>query len=151
MSLIELNNVSRFYKIGKNERKYVLKDINLSFPSSGLISILGKSGCGKSTLLNIIGKIDNPSEGKVYFDEQDISKFKERKMTAFRNKEISYIFQHYHLLESQSAIYNVMLPALISGDSYKEASKKAKILLNSFSIDESLYNKRCADLSGGEK
>ena len=151
MSLIELNNVSRFYKIGKNERKYVLKDINLSFPSSGLISILGKSGCGKSTLLNIIGKIDNPSEGKVYFDEQDISKFKERKMTAFRNKEISYIFQHYHLLESQSAIYNVMLPALISGDSYKEASKKAKILLSCFSIDESLYNKRCADLSGGEK
>ena len=121
MSLIELNNVSRFYKIGKNERKYVLKDINLSFPSSGLISILGKSGCGKSTLLNIIGKIDNPSEGKVYFDVQDISKFKERKMTAFRNKEISYIFQHYHLLESQSAIYNVMIPALISGDSYKES------------------------------
>ena len=151
MSLIELHNVSRFYRISKNEEKYVLRDISLSFPHRGLVSILGKSGCGKSTLLNIIGKIDKPSEGVVYFNNKDISKLNEKKTTVFRNQIISYIFQHYHLLESQTAIYNVMLPALISGDTYKVARRKAENLLSSFSIDKSLHDKRCADLSGGEK
>lgn len=151
MNQIELRNVSRFYRIDKNEEKYVLKDISLSFPSCGLVSILGKSGCGKSTLLNIIGKIDKPSEGKVYFSGEDISKFNEKKTAIFRSQVISYIFQHYHLLENQTAIYNVMIPALIGGDSYKVAYEKATKLLESFSIDKSLYEKRCADLSGGEK
>ena len=151
MNQIELHNVSRFYRIDKNEEKYVLKDISLSFPSCGLVSVLGKSGCGKSTLLNIIGKIDKPSEGKVYFSGEDISKFNEKKTAIFRSRVISYIFQHYHLLENQTAIYNVMIPALIGGDSYKVAYEKATKLLESFSIDKSLYEKRCADLSGGEK
>ena len=151
MSLIELHNVSRFYRISKSEEKYVLRDISLSFPHRGLVSILGKSGCGKSTLLNIIGKIDKPCEGVVYFNNKDISKLNEKKTTVFRSQIISYIFQHYHLLESQTAIYNVMLPALISGDTYKVARRKAENLLSSFSIDKNLYDKRCADLSGGEK
>ena len=125
MNQIELHNVSRFYRIDKNEEKYVLKDISLSFSSTGLVSILGKSGCGKSTLLNIIGKIDKPREGKVYFSGEDISKFNEKKTAIFRSQVISYIFQHYHLLENQTAIYNVMIPALIAGDSYKTAYQKA--------------------------
>ena len=151
MSLIDLNEVSRFYKIDKEQKKYVLKSVSLSFPSKGLISILGKSGSGKSTLLNLIGAIDKPSEGKIYYDNKDISKFKEKKLVAFRSQVVSYIFQHYHLLENQTAIYNVMLPALISGDSYKSAYKKAAELLDSFAIDKELFNKKCADLSGGEK
>ena len=150
MSLIDLNTVSKFYLIGK-EHKYVLKNISLSFPTRGLISILGKSGSGKSTLLNLIGGIDKPSEGVVYFDNHNISKFKERDLVTFRSQMVSYIFQHYHLLESQTAIFNVMLPALIGGDDYKTAYEKAKNLLISFSIKEELFNKRCADLSGGEK
>ena len=151
MSLIDLNEVSRFYKIDKEQKKYVLKGVSLSLPSKGLISILGKSGSGKSTLLNLIGGIDKPSEGKIYFDNKDISKFKEKKMVAFRSQVVSYIFQHYHLLENQTAIYNVMLPALISGESYKSAHKKAEELLDSFAINKDLFNKKCADLSGGEK
>ena len=151
MSLIELNKVSRFYPVGKDKKKYALKDISLSLPSNGLVSILGKSGCGKSTLLNLIGKIDKPSEGKIYFNNEDISKYKETKTVVFRSQIVSYIFQHYHLLENQTALYNVMLPALISGDSYNEAHEKAVKLLESFSINKNLFNKRCADLSGGEK
>ena len=151
MSLIELTNLSRFYPVGKDKKKYVLKDVTLSFPSNGLISVLGKSGSGKSTLLNLIGRIDKSSEGTVYFNNEDISKYKEKKLVAFRSQMVSYIFQHYHLLENQSALFNVMLPALISGDDYKTAQKKAEDLLNSFSIDKSLFDKRCADLSGGEK
>ena len=151
MSLIDLNSVSRFYVIGKEQKKYVLKGVSLSFPSHGFISILGKSGSGKSTLLNLIGGIDKPSEGTVYFDNENISKFKEKKLVLFRSQMVSYIFQHYHLLENQTAIYNVMLPALINGDDNKTAYKKAEELLNSFSINKELFNKRCADLSGGEK
>ena len=151
MSLIELNKVSRYYLVGKKEKKYVLRHISLSFPSRGLICILGKSGSGKSTLLNLIGKIDKPSEGEIYFNGKNISKFKEKKLVTFRSQMVSYIFQHYHLLENQTAIYNVMLPALISGDSNRVAREKAEELLNSFFIDKELFDKRCADLSGGEK
>ena len=151
MSLIELRNISRYYKIGKELKKYALKAVSLSFPNKGLISILGKSGCGKSTLLNLIGGIDKASEGTIYFDNEDISKFKEKDLVIFRSQIVSYIFQHYHLLEDQTALYNVMLPALINGDDYKTANKKAVDLLNGFSISKELFNKKCADLSGGEK
>ena len=76
MALYELSNVSRYYLVDK-KKKYVLKDISLSLPYHGFITILGKSGSGKSTLLNMLGKIDSPSEGKIYFNNQDFSKYKE--------------------------------------------------------------------------
>ena len=110
MPLIELSKVSKAYLINKNEKKYVLKDITLSFPETGLISILGKSGCGKSTLLNLIGGLDKSSEGTIYYKGDNIAKYKNKQQVTFRKSEISYIFQHYHLLENQTALYNIMLP-----------------------------------------
>ena len=150
MGLFELNKVSRFYLIDKKQ-KYVLKDITLSLPDHGLVTILGKSGSGKSTLLNLLGKIDKPSEGTIFFNDENINKFKEKKTSFFHNKCISFIFQHYHLLDKQTTLYNVMLPALISGKSYQAAKEEAVILMNEFGIDERLFNKKCADLSGGER
>ena len=150
MALFELNKVSRFYLTDK-KKKYVLKDVTLSLPDHGLVTILGKSGSGKSTLLNLLGKIDTPSEGSVFFNNEDINKYKEKKISFFHNKCVSFIFQHYHLLDKQTALYNVMLPALISGKSYQTAKEEAIILMNEFSIDERLFNKRCIDLSGGER
>lgn len=151
MGLFELENVGRFYQISKDKKKYVLKGVTLSFPHRGLITILGKSGSGKSTLLNMIGKIDEPSEGVIFFNDEDISTFKEKRLSKFRSKSISFIFQHYHLLDNQTALYNVMLPALISGKSPNKAKESAIELLKSFSISSELFNKRCADLSGGER
>ena len=151
MSLLVIKRVSKAYPINKTEKKYVLKDITLAFPSTGLISILGKSGCGKSTLLNLVGKLDNPSEGKIIFNGQDISKFKEKELVIYRKKTVSYIFQHYHLLENQAALYNIMLPALLNGDSATSAKKKVLSLIDKFSIDKSLLDKKCSKLSGGEK
>ena len=150
MTLFELNKVSRFYLVDK-KKKYVLKDVTLSLPNHGLVTILGKSGSGKSTLLNLLGKIDKPSEGTIFFNNQDINKYKEKSISFFHNKCISFIFQHYHLLDKQTALYNVMLPALISGKSYQTAKEEAIILMNEFGINEKLFNKRCADLSGGER
>ena len=151
MPLIELNRASKAYLINKNEKKYVLKDISLSFPETGLISILGKSGCGKSTLLNLIGGLDKTSEGAVYYKGDNIAKYKEKQLVAFRKSEISYIFQHYHLLESQTALYNIMLPCLLNGDSFKIAKEKALSLIDKFSINKDLLDKPCSKLSGGEK
>ncbi|MBO6261441.1 MAG: ABC transporter ATP-binding protein/permease [Bacilli bacterium] len=151
MALIELNSVSKCYKVNKTENKYVLKDVTLSFPETGLVSILGKSGSGKSTLLNLIGKLDDPSNGVVYFNGDNIAKYKEKKLTLFRKNIVSYIFQHYHLLENQTALYNVMLPCLLKGDSFSLAKRKVLSLIDDFSIDEVILNKRCSLLSGGEK
>ena len=150
MGLFELNKVSRFYLVDK-KKKYVLKDVTLSLPDHGLVTILGKSGSGKSTLLNLLGKIDKPSEGTIFFNNEDINKFKEKKISFFHNKCISFIFQHYHLLDKQTALYNVMLPALISGKSHQTAKEESIILMNEFGLDERLFNKKCADLSGGER
>ena len=151
MSFIELERVSRFYLVNKSEKKYVLKNITLSFPCTGLISVIGKSGCGKTTLLNIIGKLDNPSEGNVYYDGESVSSFKEKSLTEFRKNCVSYIFQHYHLLENQTVLYNIMLPALLNGDSFAKAKKKALSLIDSFSITKEMLYKKCSKLSGGEK
>ncbi len=150
MALFELNNVGRYYLVDK-KKKYVLKNITLSFPNQGFISVLGKSGSGKSTLLNLIGKLDEPSEGTVYFNGKNISKYKEKDITLFHSKAISFIFQHYYLLDNQTALYNVMLPALISGEKPKTAKEEALRLLKDFSINEEIINKRCCDLSGGER
>ncbi len=151
MPLIELSKVSKAYLINKNEKKYVLKDITLSFPETGLISVLGKSGCGKSTLLNLIGGLDKSSEGTVYYKGDNIAKYKNKQQVTFRKSEISYIFQHYHLLENQTALYNIMLPCLLNGDSFKVAKEKVLSLINKFSIKEELLDKKCSKLSGGEK
>ena len=150
MGLYELNKISRYYMVDK-KKKYVLKDISLSLPSHGLVTILGKSGSGKSTLLNLLGKIDTPSEGTIYFNNENINKYKEKQTSFFHAKAVNFIFQHYHLLDKQTALYNVMLPALICGDSNKVAKDKAIVLLKEFGINENLYHKKCADLSGGER
>ena len=150
MGLFELNKVARFYLVNK-KKKYVLKDISLSLPDHGLVTILGKSGSGKSTLLNLLGKIDNPSEGTIYFNNEDINKYKEKKIALYHSKAVSFIFQHYHLLDRQTALYNVMLPALISGKSHQSAKEEATLLMNEFGLSKELFNKRCADLSGGER
>ena len=150
MALYELNKVARYYLVDK-KKKYVLKDISISLPVHGFVTILGKSGSGKSTLLNMLGKIDTPSEGKIYFNKEDFAKYKEKDLSLFHSQAVSFIFQHYHLLDDQTVLYNVMAPCLISGIPEKKAKEEAIKLLNEFSINKELFNKRCADLSGGEK
>ena len=151
MELIKLVNVSKRYTSSNNRSFLALRNINLSLPSSGFISILGKSGCGKSTLLNIIGLLDNVSTGQYYFNRHDVSKLSHLEKEEYLNKKIGIVFQHYHLIEDKDVMFNVSLPMLISGAKESEAETDAITLLEGIKFDENLYHKKTSNLSGGEK
>ena len=151
MDLIKLINVSKRYKEDNGRSFLALQNINLTLPTSGFISILGKSGCGKSTLLNIIALMDEPSSGSYIFNGIDIGKLSSLERNEFINTKIGIVFQHYHLIEDQDVLFNIALPMLISGANYKHAIEDATTLLKKIDFDENLYHKKVKDLSGGEK
>ena len=151
MYILRLANITKKFKVEDGPEKIVLDNVSLMLPSNGLIAIVGKSGSGKSTLLNMISMIDKPSEGRIYFNNENVDDWNKKRIEDYHNRDIGIVFQHYHLLDNSSVLFNVMLPALISGDSYKDAEYKAKILLEDMGLDEKLYTQKCRDLSGGEK
>jgi lipoprotein-releasing system ATP-binding protein len=128
----------------------VLKGIDLEIGESEIVSIVGPSGAGKTTLLQIMGTLDKPDGGKLYINGTDVSSLGERKLSAFRNKNIGFVFQFHQLLPEFTALENVMIPALIAGDKSSSAEKKAKELLRFMGLSERDSHKPAA-LSGGEK
>ena len=151
MQLIQVTNLTKTFISGNGTKKTVLDNVTLSFPESGLYAIIGKSGSGKSTLLNLLSLMDKPTSGKIVFNKKDIRTFKNKRVSGFRNSDIGFVFQHYHLLENQTVLFNIMLPELIKGTPYKDAKEKAISLIRSIRFNETLLNKACKDLSGGEK
>ena len=150
MEVIRLSHVSRKYALKDNKQKIALDNVSLSF-DKGLIAIIGKSGSGKSTLINMISLLDNPTNGAIYFQNENISKWSDKRKNKYRNHDIGIVFQHYHLLETHTALFNIILPSLIGGNNQKEAEKRAKTLAKSLNFDEKLLAHKCSDLSGGEK
>ena len=150
MELIQVVDATKTYQVEDKENQ-VLKHFSYGFPSSGLFGVIGKSGSGKSTLLNIISLLDKPTSGDVYFNNENIHKWSNKRKIHFRNKDIGIIFQHYHLVESESVIYNIILPYLISGSSEKKGKEKAIKLLDSIKYKKELYTQVVSNLSGGEK
>lgn len=150
MKTLFLKNVSKIYQINKTQKFYALKDINLAFDNVGFHSIIGKSGSGKTTLLNLIAKLDNPSTGNLYLNKKPY-KYKRDKRHNFYRYDLGIIFQQYHLIETMSALYNVLLPLLIKGYTKKEAYLKAEETLRFVNIPEELFHQKCSLLSGGEK
>ena len=151
MYILRLSNISKKYKIDNDKQKIVLSNISLMFPSSGLISIVGKSGSGKSTILNISSLLDEPTNGCVYFMNENIHKWNAKRKEKYRNEDIGMIFQSYHLLENETVIFNIILPALIAGVDKAKAEDRASKLLKDIGFKEHLYNQPAKDLSGGEK
>ena len=152
MSLLKMDRVSRTYENENKTKKVALSETSIIFPNSGLIAISGKSGSGKSTILNLLGLLDKPTEGHIYFDEKDITSLNRNEQCDYRNYEVGIIFQHYQLFTDEDVLFNIMLPMLISGASKKEAEKDATYLLDNISFPKELYQKhKCADLSGGEQ
>lgn len=128
----------------------VLNGIDLEVKQGEVISIVGPSGAGKTTLLMIMGTLDRADNGKIFVDNQDLSKLSEKKLADFRNKNIGFVFQFHQLLPEFTALENVMIPALIGNKPKREAQARAKELLDMMGLAERMEHKP-AELSGGEK
>jgi lipoprotein-releasing system ATP-binding protein len=128
----------------------VLKGIDLTIQKGEIVSIVGASGAGKSTLLHIIGTLDRADEGKILYNDDEISKLPERKLSDFRNRHIGFVFQFHHLLPEFTALENVCIPAFIQGVSRHEAEEKAVRLLKYLKLDHRLTHKP-SEMSGGEQ
>ncbi len=143
--MIEIKNIKKSY--GNLE---VLKGINLTIPENKIITIVGASGAGKSTLLHILGTLDTPDCGEIWYDRENIATYSSNKLATFRNNNIGFVFQFHHLLPEFTALENVCMPAWIKGISKKEAEKKALDLLQRLGLQERISHKP-SELSGGEQ
>lgn len=128
----------------------VLKGIDLTINQGEIVSIVGPSGAGKTTLLQIIGTLDRADSGRVLFDGVDVSLYNEKQLSAFRNEHIGFVFQFHQLLPEFSAVENVMMPALIKGDSMADSRHRAMEMLDFLGLTDRASHKP-SELSGGEK
>lgn len=128
----------------------VLKNVDLTISKGEIVSIVGPSGAGKTTLLQIMGALDKPDAGKVIFEGNDVTKYNDRKLSDFRNKNIGFVFQFHQLLPEFTALENTMIPALIGKKDRSEASKEANNILELMGLADRKFHKP-AELSGGEK
>jgi lipoprotein-releasing system ATP-binding protein len=128
----------------------VLKGISLEVKAGEVLAIAGASGAGKSTLLHIMGSLEKPDNGKVFFKGTDIFSFNKQELARFRNQHIGFVFQFHHLLPEFTALENVCIPAYIAGKTKKEAQARATQLLEFMGLANRLHN-RPAALSGGEQ
>ena len=140
---------------GKNIHKKfneleILKGVDLEIAEGEIVSIVGSSGAGKTTLLTILGTLDRPSSGSITINNEDVSRLNDKKLAAFRNQNIGFVFQFHQLLPEFSALENVCIPALIANKNKKEAEKKAEGILEFFNLKDRL-NHKPSELSGGEQ
>ena len=151
MSLLRITNATRKYVSENGTEHLALNNVSITFPNTGLVAIVGKSGSGKSTIINLIALLDKPTSGCVLFNNHDINKWHQKRKDKYHNEDIGIVFQHYPLLESETALFNIMLPMLIRGKKEKDAERDAINLLESINISKDIYRSKCKDLSGGEK
>lgn len=128
----------------------VLKGIDLIIYKGEVVSVVGPSGAGKTTLLQIMSTLDKSDSGSVVINGVEIGELKEKELSAFRNRQIGFVFQFHQLLPEFTALENVMIPALIGGKSSGEAMKRAKEILELLGLADRAGHKP-AELSGGEK
>lgn len=142
--MIRLENIHKRY--GSLE---VLRGISLEVPEGKVSCIVGPSGAGKTTLLQIAGSLLLPDEGKVLFNDRDITSLKDKELSKFRNSSIGFVFQSHRLLPEFDITENVMIPALLGGRSRKSSRAEAEGILRELGLGERLHHKP-AQLSGGE-
>lgn len=128
----------------------VLRGLTLDIPTAELVAIVGPSGAGKSTLLQLMGALDKPDQGEVYFDDQAVFSLSDSALADFRNRKIGFVFQQHHLLPEFTAEENVLLPAMISGKITAEKKAYAQELFALLGVSSRKEHKPAA-LSGGEQ
>ena len=144
----------KFEHVGKRfsgpENLEIFKDINLSVEEGESLAIVGTSGSGKSTLLHLMGALDTPSSGKIFFDGRDMSEMKPDEKARFRNRTLGFVFQFHHLLPEFSALENVAMPALIGGACRADVLPDARTMLERVGLAHRVESK-VSTLSGGER
>jgi len=145
--LLKLNKVNLKYQTGKNNIR-VLKDINLTTNKKETISIVGESGSGKTSLIMLIGGLEKATSGKIFFQNHEITKLEEDKVSEIRRKNIGIVFQSFYLIPNYTAVENVALTLELN--KFKNSEKEAKILLDRFGLNHR-FNNLPSQLSGGEQ
>ena len=147
--ILRAEGLKRTYLV--NETKIeVLKGINLTINSQEFIAIMGKSGSGKTTLLKLLGMLDRPTEGKVFFKGEDSNFIRGDRLAKIRRCELGFIYQDYYLMDSLSVRENIMLPKILDHSSVEESMEESEKLADIMGV-RTLMDKRTFELSGGEK
>ena len=148
-NLLSLQSVSKGFHT-KTEKINILNDARLTLKKGETMAVVGASGIGKSTLLYIIGTIDRPDTGRIYFQGNDILALNDEKLACFRNAKVGFVFQFHHLLSGLTAFENVMMPCMIGRKSRRNIEKPVCSILERVGLGNRIYH-RVEDLSGGEQ
>jgi len=148
-SVIKLENVWKIYRMGDVDVN-ALQGLNLDVKKGEFLAIMGPSGSGKSTAVNMIGCLDVPTNGRIFLENHDISKLSESELAQIRGRKIGFIFQQFNLVQTLTAIENVMLPMIFQGVPESARLKKAKELLELVDLGDRI-NHRPSELSGGQQ
>jgi putative ABC transport system ATP-binding protein len=147
--MIQLNNIKKVYSI-EDVETWALREVNLEIKEGEFVAIMGPSGCGKSTLLNILGLIDNPTEGTYMLNEQDVSMLSESKRTDIRKGMIGFVFQSFNLIDELNVYENIELPLLYMGISASERKKRVEAVMEQLSMSHRRRHYP-RQLSGGQQ
>jgi len=142
-------NLSKVYRSGSSEL-VIFAGLDLEVPRGERLALVGESGAGKSTLLHLLGGLDRPSEGAIYFGQNDICRLPAGELAQFRNRELGFVWQIHSLLAEFTAVENVMMPLLIRGKAREEAEPVAIARLKEVGLDNRASH-RAGELSGGEQ
>ena len=153
--MIQLENISKVYRIFSKKPEQsietkVLKNISFVVKEGEFVAIMGPSGSGKSTLMHILGCLDAPSEGKYFFNGQNISKLSDDELADIRRNKIGFVFQSFNLLPRTTVIRNVTLPLIYASVPYERREKRVEAVLREAGFDESHFEHLSNQLSGGQ-
>lgn len=150
MGILNLKNIGKIYNIGKPNACEALKNVDLDIERGDLMAIIGESGSGKSTLLHILGCLDDPTSGEMYFGGSKVNFKSAKKLANYRSEKIGFVLQDFGLILGETALENVCVPLLFSKSPFPKMKKQAREALNLLGIGN-LANKRVNQLSGGQK
>ncbi|MGB5444120.1 MAG: lipoprotein-releasing ABC transporter ATP-binding protein LolD [Psychromonas sp.] len=147
--MLVCRNLSKVYREGKLTTP-VLHNVNLAVHAGELLAIVGSSGSGKSTLLHLLGGLDTPTEGEVFYQDKNIHQLSANQQAAWRNQSLGFVYQFHHLLSEFNALENVAMPLLIAGENIKVAKEKSLAMLKRVGLEHRVTH-RPSELSGGER